>query len=160
MVKANARPSLSLFSNYQLDENEKLSNMNRIWNIGLSLNYPIFDGLVTKAQVQRAELNVEQLSLQEEQTQDVVKFEVHYAYLKLVEAQTLIEVQKETIEQAKEGVRLANLQYKNGLITSVQLTDAQLALTQAKISRLLSLRDYAVGHANLQKAVGTPIEKK
>ena len=160
MVKANARPSLSLFSNYQLDENEKLSNMNRIWNIGLSLNYPIFDGLVTKAQVQRAELNVEQLSLQEEQTQDVVKFEVRSAYLKLVEAQTLIEVQKETIEQAKEGVRLANLQYKNGLITSVQLTDAQLALTQAKISRLLSLRDYAVEHANLQKAVGTPIEKK
>ena len=153
MVKANARPSLSLFSNYQLDENEKLSNMNRIWNIGLSLNYPIFDGLVT-------ELNVEQLSLQEEQTQDVVKFEVRSAYLKLVEAQTLIEVQKETIEQAKEGVRLANLQYKNGLITSVQLTDAQLALTQAKISRLLSLRDYAVEHANLQKAVGTPIEKK
>ena len=77
-----------------------------------------------------------------------------------MEAQTLIEVQKETIEQAKEGVRLANLQYKNGLITSVQLTDAQLALTQAKISRLLSLRDYAVGRANLQKAVGTPIEKK
>jgi outer membrane protein TolC len=160
MVKANARPSLSLFSNYQLDENEKLSNMNRIWNIGLSLNYPIFDGLVTKVQVQRAELNVKQLALQEEQTQDVVKFEVRSAYLKLVEAQTLIEVQKETIEQAKEGVRLANLQYKNGLITSVQLTDAQLALTQAKISRLLSLRDYAVGRANLQKAVGTPIEKK
>ena len=159
MVKANARPSLSLFSNYQLDENEKLSNMNRIWNIGLSLNYPIFDGLVTKALVQRAELNVEQLALQEEQTHDLIKFEVRSACLKLMEVQTLIEVQKETIEQAKEGVRLANLQYENGLITSVQLTDAQLALTQAKISRLLSLRDYAVGYANLQKAVGTAIEK-
>ncbi|HIM11204.1 TPA: TolC family protein [Candidatus Poribacteria bacterium] len=158
-VKTNARPSLSLFSNYQLDENEKLSKMNRVWNIGLSLNYPIFDGLVTKALVQRAELNVEQLALQEEQTHDLIKFEVRSACLKLMEVQTLIEVQKETIEQAKEGVRLANLQYENGLITSVQLTDAQLALTQAKISRLLSLRDYAVGYANLQKAVGTAIEK-
>ena len=57
---------------------------------------------------------MEQLSLQEEQTQDVVKSEVRSAYLKLMEAQTLIEVQKETIEQAKEGVRLANLQYKKG----------------------------------------------
>ena len=159
MVKANARPSLSLISNYQLDENEKLSKMNRIWNIGLSLNYPIFDGLVTKAKIQRTELNVEQLALQKEQTEDLVKFEVRSAYLKLMEAQTLIEVQKETIEQAKEGVRLANLQYENGLITSVQLTDAQLALTQAKVSRLLSLRDYAVGHANLQKAIGVPIKK-
>ncbi len=159
MVKANARPSLSLISNYQLDENEKLSKMNRIWNIGLSLNYPIFDGLVTKAKIQRTELNVEQLALQKEQTEDLVKFEVRSAYLKLMEAQTLIEVQKETIEQAREGVRLANLQYENGLITSVQLTDAQLALTQAKVSRLLSLRDYAVGHANLQKAIGIPIKK-
>ena len=159
MIQANARPSFSFFSNYQLDENDKLSKMNRIWNVGLSLNYPIFDGLVTKAKVQRAELNVEQLALQEEQTQDLVKFEVRTAYLKLMEVQMLIQVQKETIKQAKEGVRLANLQYENGLITSVQLTDAQLALRQAKISRLLSLRDYAVGHANLQKAVGTAIEK-
>ena len=90
MVKANARPSLSLISNYQLDENEKLSKMNRIWNIGLSLNYPIFDGLVTKAKIQRTELNIEQLALQKEQTEDLVKFEVRSAYLKLMEAQTLI----------------------------------------------------------------------
>ena len=88
---------------------------------------------------------------------DAIELEVRSAYLNLLEAKTLIDVQRETVEQAQESVRIANLRYESGMITSVELTDAQLALSQAEVHRLQSLHDYAVGLARLEKAIGQKI---
>ena len=157
VAKTRNRPALSFFSNYQLDHNERLEDMNRIWNLGVALNVPIFDGLATRAAVKQAESGLKQTQLGKQQMTNAIELEVRSAYLNLLEAKTLINVQKETVEQAQESVRIANLRYENGMITSVELTDAQLALSQAEVNRLQSLHDYAVGLARLEKAVGQKI---
>ena len=154
VAKTRSRPALSFFSNYQLDHNERLEEMNRIWNLGFALNVPIFDGLATRAAVKQAESGLKQTQLGKQQMTDVIELEVRSAYLNLLEAKTLIDVQRETVEQAQESVRIANLRYENGMTTSVELTDAQLALSQAEVNRLQSLHDYAVGLARLEKAIG------
>ena len=154
VAKTRSRPALSFFSNYQLDHNERLEEMNRIWNLGFALNVPIFDGLATRAAVKQAESGLKQTQLGKQQMTDAIELEVRSAYLNLLEAKTLIDVQRETVEQAQESVRIANLRYENGMITSVELTDAQLALSQAEVNRLQSLHDYAVGLARLEKAIG------
>lgn len=157
VAKTRSRPALSFFSNYQLDHNERLEEMNRIWNLGFALNVPIFDGLATRAAVKQAESGLKQTQLRKQQMTDAIELEVRSAYLNLLEAKTLIDVQRETVEQAQESVRIANLRYENGMITSVELTDAQLALSQAEVNRLQSLHDYAVGLARLEKAIGQKI---
>ena len=157
VAKTRNRPALSFFSNYQLDHNERLEEMNRIWNLGFALNIPIFDGLATRAAVKQAESGLKQTQLGKQQMIDAIELEIRSAYLNLLEAKTLIDVQRETVEQAQESVRIANLRYENGMITSVELTDAQLALSQAEVNRLQSLHDYAVGLARLEKAIGQKI---
>ena len=157
VAKTRSRPALSFFTNYQLDHNERLEEMNRIWNLGVALNVPIFDGLATRAAVKQAQSGLKQTQLGKQQMTDAIELEVRSAYLNLLEAKTLINVQRETVEQAQESVRIANLRYENGMITSVELTDAQLALSQAEVNRLQSLHDYAVGLARLEKAVGQKI---
>ena len=157
VAKTRSRPALSFFSNYQLDHNERLIEMNRVWNVGFALNIPIFDGLATRAAVKQAESGLKQTQLGKQQLTAAIELEVRSAYLNLLEAKTLINVQKETVEQAQESVRIANLRYENGMITSVELTDAQLALSQAEVNRLQSLHDYAVGLARLEKAIGQKI---
>ena len=157
VARTRNRPALSFFSNYQLDHNDRLEEMNRIWNLGFALNIPIFDGLATRAAVKQAESGLKQTQLGKQQMTDVIELEVRSAYLNLLEAKTLIDVQRETVEQAQESVRIANLRYENGMITSVELTDAQLALSQAEVNRLQSLHDYAVGLARLEKAIGQKI---
>ena len=87
-----------------------------------------------------------------------VEFEIRAAYLNLRGAQTLIDVQRETIAQARESVRIANLQFQNGIITTVALTDTQLALVQAEVNRLQTHHDYVVGLARLEKAVGQTLQ--
>jgi outer membrane protein TolC len=157
VAKTRNRPALSFFTNYQFDHNERLVEMNRIWNLGFSLNFPIFDGLATRAAVKQAESGLRQTQLGKQQMTDAIELEVRSAYLNLLEAKTLIDVQRETVAQAQESVRIANLRYENGMITSVELTDAQLALSQAEANRLQSLHDYAVGLARLEKAIGQKI---
>lgn len=158
VAKTGNRPDLSFFANYQVDDNERLREMNRIWNLGFSLNLPIFDGFATKAAVQQSETALSQVRLGKQQMIDAIEFEVRSAYLNLVEAKSLIEVQRNTVEQAQESLRIANLRYENGIITSVEYTDAQLALTQAEVNRLQSLYDYVVGLKKLEKAIGRNLD--
>ena len=154
VTQATTRPSLSFLADYRVDDNEKLTEMNKVWNVGLALSFPIFDGLMTYYRVQEAKSAVSQLAVQHSQLEDGIQQEVRAAYLQILEAQSLMDVQKETVEQAKEGLRLADLQYKNGLITSVELTDAQLALTQSEVNRLQAQHDYSVALVRLEKAIG------
>ena len=158
IAKTRRLPDLGLFSNYQISQNERLTEMNRIWSVGVQINIPIFDGFATSAALQQTESILKQVQLGGNQVKVGVEFEIRAAYLNLRGAQTLIDVQRETIAQARESVRIANLQFQNGIITTVALTDTQLALTQAEVNRLQTHHDYVVGLARLEKAVGQTLQ--
>ena len=158
IAKTRRLPDLGLFSNYQISQNERLTEMNRIWSVGFQINIPIFDGFATSAAVQQTESVLKQVQLGGDQVKVGVEFEVRGAYLNLLGAQTLIDVQREAVTQARESVRIANLQFKNGIITTVALTDTQLALTQAEVNRLQAYHDYVVGLSRLEKAVGQTLQ--
>ena len=48
IAKTRSRPDLGLFTNYQISQNERLTQMNRIWSVGFQINIPIFDGFATR----------------------------------------------------------------------------------------------------------------
>ena len=158
IAKTRRLPDLGLFTNYQISQNERLTQMNRIWSVGLQINIPIFDGFATRAAVQQSESTLKQVQLGGTQVKVGVEFEVRNAYLNLIGAQTLINVQREAVAQAQESVRIANLQFQNGIITTVALTDTQLALAQAEVNRLQAYHDYVVGLASLEKAIGQTLK--
>lgn len=158
IAKTQNLPDLAFFSNYQISHSERLTEMNRIWSLGLQINVPIFDGFASRAGVKQSESTLRLMELSSKQIKSSVEFEVRSTYLALLEAKSLIDVQKETVAQAEMSVSLANLQFQNGIITTVELTDAQLALLQAKVNRLQALHDYVVGLARLEKAIGQRIQ--
>lgn len=158
VAKTRRLPDLGFFTNYQISQNERLTQMNRIWSLGLQINIPIFDGFATSAAIQQSESTLKQVELGGTQIKTGVEFEVRNAYLNLIGAQTRIAVQRETVAQAQESVRIANLQFQNGIITAVALTDTQLALAQAEVNRLQAYHDYVVGLAGLEKAIGQTLQ--
>ena len=158
VAKTRRLPDINFFSNYQISQNERLTEMNRIWSLGFRINVPIFDGFATQAAVQQSEAVLKQTELGGAQLTSAVEFEVRSAYLNLLEARTLIEVQRETVAQARESVRIATIQFENGIITTVALTDTQLALAQAEVNRLQAHHDYVVGLARLEKAIGQQLQ--
>ena len=158
VAKTRNLPDLAFFSNYQISHSERLTEMNRIWSLGLQINVPIFDGFASRAAVKQSESVLKQLQIGTEQVMSVVETEVRNAYLALLEAKTLIDVQRETVAQAQESVRIATIRFENGMITTVELTDTQLALIQSKVNRLQAQHDYVIGLARLEKAIGQKIQ--
>ena len=162
IAKAGNKPNLMFLSNYNADfstnlEEGKDRDWKRSWNLTFALNIPIFDGLATRARVKQAKSGLTQIKLGKSQLEDGIQLEVKSAYLALQEAQALLDTQKETIQQAEESLRIANLQHENGMITNVQLTDAELALTQAQVNRLQALFDYTIAIAKIEKAIGSKL---
>ena len=125
--------------------------MNRIWSLGFQINIPIFDGFATSAAIQQSESTLKQVQLGGTQVKTGVEFEVRNAYLNLIGAQTRIEVQREAVAQAQESVRIANLQFQNGIITTVALTDTQLALAQAEVNRPAGIPRLRRRFGNIRK---------
>lgn len=159
VAKAGNKPNLVFMSNYDANFSTSYEegidrDWKRTWNVTLAVDIPIFDGLATRARVKQAKSGLNQVKLGKAQLEDGINLEVKSAYLSLQEAQALIDAQKETVQQAEESLRIANLQHENGMITTVELTDAELALTQARVNRLQALYDYTVAIARLEKAIG------
>jgi len=124
------------------------------WTVGVTITLPIFSGYLTDYQVQgaRAKLNV--LKAQEESFRQGVILEVQQAYLNLREAEERISTAQLIVRQAQENLELANGRYAAGLGNPVEVTDSQIAYSNAKTSHIQALSDYNVATASLEKAMG------
>ncbi|MDP2279250.1 MAG: TolC family protein, partial [Nitrospirota bacterium] len=124
------------------------------WNVGVTITLPIFSGYLTEHQVKevRAKLNV--LKAQEESFRQGVLLEVQQAYLNLREAEERISTAQLIVKQAQENLELANGRYAAGLGNPIEVTDSQIAYSNAKTSHIQALSDYNVAMASLEKAMG------
>ena len=62
------------------------------------------------------------------------------------------------IEQAQEGLRIANVRFTAGVSTNLEVITAQAALSQAEANRIQALFSVNVARAQLERATGGPVE--
>jgi outer membrane protein TolC len=60
--------------------------------------------------------------------------------------------------QARENLDLAEGRYETGVGNIIELTDAQVSLTSAQANNIKVLYDYKTAVAQVEKAVGLPLE--
>ena len=140
------------WSNYL---NFKKNNWENYYQINLVLNIPIFNGFVNSAKVAESKAALKQLEFNRKGLIESVKFEVQEAILAQRQARESLFSQEKNVEQAREAVRIAELNYSEGLATNLDVSSAQVALTQAKTNQIQALYDYAVALAQIEKSIGT-----
>jgi outer membrane protein len=124
------------------------------WNIGATLSFPIFSGFLTKYQVDEAKANLNVLSANEESLRQGIFLEVQQAYLNLKEAEDSIPTAELGVKQAEENFEIANGRYAAGVGNPIEVTDAEVSLLNAKLSYIQALYNYKVSQASLEKAMG------
>jgi outer membrane protein TolC len=127
-------------------------NVSKSSTIGLSLNFKIFDGFERSGEVAYRRADHEKTRIAEDQLVDDVRLEVEQAYDQLVRAKKSLDIQKETIAQAEEGLKIANLRYEQGVGTQLEVLAAQSALTNARNSLAQALFFFRTSKAQLRKA--------
>jgi outer membrane protein TolC len=63
------------------------------------------------------------------------------------------------VTQAEEALRIARVRFQAGMATGVEVTDAEVALTQAKTNQVNAEYDYLLAQAKLEKAIGKLLDK-
>jgi len=123
-------------------------------NFGISVNWNLFEGRTTSANVQRANLNEERARLVSEQnllqvTSEIARSRVGYQTLS---ASALLA--EENFKSARESLLLAQRRYDAGAGTQVEVRDALLNLTRAELTLLQARIDAIIARADLNRAVG------
>ncbi len=136
VAKAGYYPSLEAVSDFswqsQADEFTIGKNEATSFTAGLVLSFPLFDGGVTRGTVGKMKAEHRQSQINQEELADQIRLEVEQAYDRLIQARETIEIHQENIAQAEEGLRIAELRYKAGEGTLLEILSAQTALTDAR----------------------------
>lgn len=153
-------PTISASVNYNLTDTSVVnSNANNQQNLryGVNMNWPIFDGLLTYAKVQRAQNTVIQDQISIDQQQQSIILEVKQALLDVQEAKERVILANSSITLAEESLKIARVRYDNGIGISLDVIEAQGSLNQAKINLVNAEFDLNIGRVKLYRAMGADI---
>jgi outer membrane protein len=129
-------------------------DMNEIWELNLALNWSLFDGGNRIARYREAKANVDAALARVKSAELDISREVEQAQNNVVEADERIQAAQVAVASAQENFRLAQGRFDAGVGTILELTDAQLALTQAQNTEAQALADYRIALARLDRATG------
>lgn len=163
-ARAQHFPTISLFSQYgrvsypvsgRLDWGEFRSN----WYSGFTLSVPLFMGGRIIAETSAAQADLAQARANFEQVRDFSELDLRAAILKLESATAEWAASSGTVEQARAAYRIAEVRYREGVSTQIELTDARLLLQQAEINRARAAAELRIAQTRMALIHELPIEE-
>ena len=129
-------------------------DLNPSWSLGLSFTWNIFDGGNLIAALDEAKANRGAANARVKVAELTLIQNLEQAEIAVEAAQERIQAARVVIASAQENFRLAQGRFDVGVGTILELTDAQLALTQASNTEAQALADYRIALAQLDRAAG------
>ncbi|MGD8719190.1 MAG: TolC family protein [Candidatus Zixiibacteriota bacterium] len=158
IARAGDNPGLYFTANFQEYANDFTLDFGDEWQdqttLNLSFSWPIFDGFATRSRVRQARADLYKAELNQNQLEEGIDMEVRAAYDALKTAEGTVRTSKENVTLAERGLEIAQARYDAGLMSNLEVLDAQAALTQARLGYYEALHGYAVAKLNMMRARG------
>ena len=130
------------------------ADFNEIYSYGVQLTWTLFDGGNMIAQYKEAKANLDAFQARVRDTELSVWQDVQQSYLTMISAEQQIGAAQKAVDSAQENFQLSQGRFDAGVANIIELTDAQLALTQAQSSEAQALANYRIAIAQLERAIG------
>ena len=127
---------------------------NSQWFAIFGLQWSLFNGLDTRAQVRQARDRVEQLKVKHQDLSEQVRLDVQTAHLAVNETAERIRVTERAVTQAEENLRLNRERYREQVGTATNVVDAVTLLTKTRVNFFNARYDHQLAKAQLLWAVG------
>ena len=157
LVKSNKYPHLGLSAGYNYINPSasiipEANTFINAWNIGLGVTYNIGSLYNLKGRINSAKTAINESILQGQQQTDQIRSEVVAAYHNYELALEQQKVINTALEQALENYRLTESRFRNGLVGSTELLDADTFLLQARLNQINAKVDARLAYQKLLKA--------
>jgi outer membrane protein TolC len=124
------------------------------WGIGVGMHYELFDGMMRTNEYQSSKAEAEAVNLMTQETERKIELLLRSQFMNYKIAQDQYNKLEKTLLQAEENYRLNEKRFEEGLGTSLEALDAQLALEGIKLKRVSALSDYYRNYADIYQTVG------
>jgi outer membrane protein TolC len=127
------------------------------WAGTINFHVPILDGGRTQSQVDEASAQYRAAQAHTEDTKLGVEQDIETVLADLQSSRSRLKLTDVQIQQAQQAYDIAEIRYKNGAATNLDVLTAQSALEQAKLQQAQLMFSFELSEYNLNKAVGTPM---
>jgi outer membrane protein len=124
------------------------------WDVGVGVSWSVFDGGRRSANEARAQAQADAVRQQLRELDRFIRLEVTQRSLELRTAEARLGVAERSVVSAAESRRVAADRYREGVIPSSELLDAELANERAALARTEALAALRLSTAALDRAVG------
>ena len=159
MTKLQNKPLLSLQASGGA-KNGYIPYLNRLtpnYVIGLGLRVPIYDGMKNKYNISQAQSAITSLSYESDYTKRNISNEVYESEALLFAASKKVSQSELQLMQALKAYSLAETSFKSGIITNLDLLDANTSVSESNLLLLKAKIDYAASVYKLKAALGERI---
>ena len=156
-------PTVSLFGSYSVNAQQNgnpdffgTGINDRAYSslAGVRVSVPVFQGFRRDARIDQKRAALRQAETQTELVTDQATTQIRALADQVDEARVRAEAQAFAVEQAQRGFDIASAQYREGIGSQLERTDAENALRQSEFNYAQAVYDYLVNRARLDEAVG------
>jgi len=151
--RLNARYDFDVNLDDYLRERENFKDF-RSWSVTATMDFPIFDGGVTKRRVQEAELVLEQTREDASDLERSVALEVRQTYLNLRRAERAMQISVTQVRNAQLSLDVIRGRFEQELAILLELLDAQTEFAQSLTNQVQAFYDYKITQTALLRAMG------
>jgi outer membrane protein len=123
-------------------------------NIGLRVSFPIFSGFRRSARIDQTRASLRSARVELDLAEDQLRDRLRSLLERAEESRLRARSQRLAVEQAQRGFEIASAQYREGLGSRLELTDAEVALRQSEFNYAEAVFDYLSTRAEIDQVVG------
>ncbi len=158
VAQSQFKPRVNVTSSFIAYAYDPLPAYNRRdWTVGASVSLPLLDGGRRKANRTIAEATLDASRQQLQQVRELSELDQRNAHATYLAARAAWEASSGTVEEAQRAHAIADVRFREGLSTQLELNDARLALERAGASRAQAARDLQVTRSRLALLADLPV---
>jgi outer membrane protein TolC len=159
LLKAGNMPKVLLVGGYAMSNPSTFNGFEKklagFWNIGVMVHVPVWNWGDVKYKVRASKGAAAIANLELDDAREKIELQVNQHTFRVSEAGKKLAMAQSNIARAEENLRTASLGFKEGVISSTTVMEAQTAWLQAQSQKIDAEIDVKLSHVELQKALGT-----
>ena len=163
VARAQRFPSLSLTSQYGAVAYPKTGlpgsgDFRANWTVGVATQIPLFTGGRIRGDELVAQANLAESRARLQQVREFAALDARVALNALNQAASAWDASRGTSEQATRAYAIAEVRYREGISTQLELNDSRILLEQSTANRALAARNFQIARLKLALLSNLPLQ--